>query len=298
MSRVDVIAGQGGAGENNAASVNAAKAHARRLVERSGTSFYWGMRLLPPPKREAMFAVYAFCREVDDIADGEMPSEEKHQALNAWRDEVEALYEGHPKRPTSLALLGPVSSFDLPKAEFQLMIDGMAMDADDAHSPPSMIELERYCRAVAGTVGLLSMSVFGQRGRDLDRGALALAEALQLTNILRDLHEDAERGRLYLPGELLVQYGIRGVSALDIIQHSEIKGVCRALASRASKAFELADRLLAKGDKKKLRPALIMMHIYRRVLDKLIAADWRDLKKRVRLGKLERLRIALRHAWL
>ena len=297
MSGAEAIAEPGGAGKMSSAAVDAAKAHARRLVEQSGTSFYWGMRLLPPPKREAMFAVYAFCREVDDIADGEMLAEEKHQALNTWRDEIEALYQGRPRRPTSIALLEPVSSFDLPKAEFHLMIDGMAMDADDAKSPPSMVELERYCRAVAGTVGLLSMSIFGQRGRDLDRGGLALAEALQLTNILRDLHEDAERGRLYLPKELLVQYGIRDGTAPDVIRHPEIKGVCRALASRASKAFQLADRLLAKGDRKKLRPALIMMHIYRRVLDKLMAADWRKIDERVRLGKLERLRIALRHAW-
>ncbi len=297
MSSVDAISEAGGAGERDAASLSASKAHVRQLVERSGTSFYWGMRLLPLSKREAMFAVYAFCREVDDIADGDMSAEEKHRALNAWRDEVEALYRGHPTRPTSIALLEPVSSFDLPKGEFHLMIDGMAMDADDAKSPLSMVELERYCRAVAGTVGLLSMSVFGQRGHDLDRGGLALAEALQLTNILRDLHEDAERGRLYLPGELLVQYGIRDKDPRDVIGHPEIKGVCRALASRASKAFQLADRLLAKGDRKKLRPALIMMHIYRRVLDKLMAADWQNIEKRVRLGKLERLRIALRHAW-
>jgi phytoene synthase len=297
MSSIEAISETTGAGKIDAPTLGAAKAHARRLVERSGTSFYWGMRLLPREKREAMFAVYAFCREVDDIADGELPAEEKHRALNAWRDEVEALYQGRPRRPTSTALMGPVSSFDLPKAEFLLMIDGMAMDADDAKAPPTMAGLERYCRAVAGTVGMLSMSIFGQRGHDLDRGGLALAEALQLTNILRDLHEDAERGRLYLPRELLVQYGIREGAARDVIRHPEIEGVCRALASRASKAFELADRLLAKGDRKKLRPALIMKEIYRRVLDKLIAADWRDVERRVRLGKLERLGIALRHVW-
>jgi len=297
MSRVEVVAPVNRAGEIDPGALDAAKEHVRRLVEGSGTSFYWGMRLLPPAKREAMFAVYAFCREVDDIADGDMSSEAKRRALDDWREEVEALYRGHPTRPTSIALLGPVSSFDLPKAEFHLMIDGMAMDADEAAGPPAMAELERYCRAVAGTVGLLSMSVFGQRGHDLDRGGLALAEALQLTNILRDLHEDAERGRLYLPKELLLQYGIRDGESRNVVRHPEIKGVCRALASRASKAFQLADRLLAKGDRKKLRPALIMMHIYRRVLDKLIARDWRDVETRVRLSKLERLSIALRYAW-
>lgn len=277
--------------------LTASKAHAKRLVERSGTSFYWGMRLLPLPKREAMFAIYAFCREVDDIADGEMATADKRRALDGWRDEIDALYRRVPSRPTAIALLEPLERFDLPKAEFLSMIDGMAMDAEEARWPPTMAELERYCRAVAGTVGILSMTVFGQRGGDLDRGALALAEALQLTNILRDVHEDALRGRLYLPKELLGQYGMAGASPKDVVLHPDLRGVCRALASRADKAFALAGRHLAKGDRRKIRPALIMMHIYRRVLDRLIARDWREPEKRVRLGKVERLRIAVRHGW-
>lgn len=277
--------------------VAAAKAHAKKLVERSGTSFYWGMRFLPPPKREAMFAIYAFCREVDDIADGDLSPSDKHESLDGWRAEIEALYRRRPSRPTSIALLEPIDRFDLPQAEFLLMIDGMAMDADEPMAPMTMNGLQRYCRAVAGTVGILSMTVFGQRGGDLDRGALALAEALQLTNILRDLHEDAERHRLYLPRELLGQYGITVATPKDVVRHPELKGVCRALASRADKAFTLADRLLAKGDRRSLRPALIMMHIYRRVLDRLIERDWQRLEKRVRLGKLERLGIAVRHGW-
>ena len=284
-------------GQTDTPGIAVAKAHVKKTVERSGTSFYWGMRLLPVAKREAMFAIYAFCREVDDIADGDLPASDKRRALDGWRGEVAALYDGHPSRPTTIALLDPVKRFDLPKAELDLMIEGMAMDAEDFSEAPTMAELERYCRAVAGTVGLLSMTVFGQRGRDLDRGALALAEALQLTNILRDLHEDAERGRLYLPRELLHQYGLGKAAPNDVIFHPELKGVCRALASRADKAFALAYRLLAKGDRQKLRPALIMMHIYRRLLDRLIASDWRDPKKRVRLGKIERLGIAIRHGW-
>ena len=297
MSGASTLTDTGGAGGLARVGTKAARAHVKRLVERSGTSFYWGMRLLPRSKREAMFAIYAFCREVDDIADGDMPASEKQRALDGWRDEIEALYSGSPSLATTTALLEPITRFDLPKAEFHLMIDGMAMDANRTPQPPSMVELERYCRAVAGTVGLLSTTVFGQRGRDFDRGALALAEALQLTNILRDLNEDAERGRLYLPRELLVQYGIADADPKAVIRNPGLKGVCRALASRADKFFTLADRLLAKGDRKKLRPALIMMHIYRRILDRLIAGDWQKPERRVRLGKLERLGIAIRHGW-
>jgi len=297
MSETPTMTGEKGAGVFGHSGMTASKAHVKRLVERSGSSFYWGMRLLPQSKREAMFAIYAFCREVDDIADGDLPVSEKRRALDDWRHEVEALFRGEPSLPTSMALLEPVAEFDLPKAEFHLMIDGMAMDANDAMEPLAMAELERYCRAVAGTVGILSMTVFGERGRDFDRGALALAEALQLTNILRDLHEDAERDRLYLPKELLGQYGLAKAAPKEVIKHPELKGVCRALASRAEKAFSLADRLLAKGDRKKLRPALIMMHVYRRTLDLLIKHDWRQPEKRVRIGKLERFGIALRHGW-
>lgn len=277
--------------------LDAAKAHVEVLVKRSGSSFYWGMRLLPPAKRQAMFAIYAFCREVDDIADGSVPSDDKLHDLEVWRAEIEALYEGRPTRPTTLALLEPVSEFNLSKDEFLRMIDGMEMDAKALMTAPSMAELERYCRAVAGTVGLLSMSVFGQRGSELDRGALALAEALQLTNILRDVHEDATRERLYLPRELLLQYGIKPEPPTEAIRHPEIKGVCRALASRAEKCFAQSDRLLAKGERDKLRPALIMMHVYRRILKRLQKADWQQLDRRVGLSKIERLWIGLRHGW-
>ncbi len=294
----------------SSADLDAGKSHVQTLVKRSGTSFYWGMRLLPPEKRAAMFAIYAFCREVDDIADGSVPTDgseptggsvstdDKLHALDAWRGEIEALYRQRPNRPTTFALLEPVARFDLPKDEFLRMIDGMEMDAKALMIAPAMADLERYCRAVAGTVGLLSMSVFGQRGGDLDRGALALAEALQLTNILRDVHEDAQIQRLYLPRELLLQYGIKPNPPADAIRHPDIKGVCRALASRAEKCFAQADRLLAKGEREKLRPALIMMHSYSRILERLKQRDWARLDQRVRLGKIERLWIGIRHGWL
>jgi presqualene diphosphate synthase len=279
------------------AELDAARQHVHRLAKRSGSSFYWAMRLLPPEKREAMFAIYGFCREVDDIADDSGSMAEKLAALTAWRDEIDGLYDGRPTRPTSMALLMPIQHFDLPKNEFLTMIDGMEMDAGETIYAPSLPELERYCRAVAGSAGLLSMSVFGQRGRDLDRGAIALGEALQLTNILRDIDEDARRGRIYLPRELLTQYGIPPEPALGAIMHPALNGVCRALASRAEKCFALAQRLLAKGDKEKLRPALIMMQVYRRLLAKLTRNDWQRLDRRVKVGKLEKLWIAIRYGW-
>jgi len=190
----------------------ASQEHVRTVVAGSGTSFYWGMRLLPPPKREAMFAIYAFCREVDDIADSDAPPDTKQGLLAGWRAEIEALYAGRPSRPTSLALAVPIERFDLPRAEFDAMIDGMEMDATAALRAPPMAQLERYCRCVAGAVGVLSVHVFGARAPDRVAGAVALGEALQLTNILRDVAEDALRGRVYLPEEDLKRFGVSAAS--------------------------------------------------------------------------------------
>lgn len=276
----------------------AAQAHVQAVVRASGSSFYWSMRLLPRAKRDAMYAVYAFCREVDDVADGDLALARKLEQLQRWRDEVEALFAGCPTRPTARALLEPVERFDLPRSEFEAMIDGMEMDAAERMQAPSLALLERYCRCVAGAVGLLSIRVFGARGPQLDQGALALGEALQLTNILRDLAEDAARGRLYLPRELLERHGIAAREPDGVLRHPALPLVCGALAERARQRFEDAERLLAGGDRRELRPALVMMQVYRRTLERLVARGWQRLDQPVRLAPPERLWLALRHGLL
>jgi presqualene diphosphate synthase len=284
----------GGAAVNDMA---ASQAHVRTVVAGSGTSFYWGMRLLPAPKREAMFAIYAFCREVDDIADSDAPPAAKRAELAAWRAEVEALYAGRPSRPTSLALAKPIERFELPRAEFDRMIDGMEMDAEAMRAPP-MAKLERYCRCVAGAVGVLSVRVFGARSPDREAGAIALGDALQLTNILRDLAEDAGFGRLYLPRELLLRHGIASDDPARVLRDPDLPVVCQELAARAAARFDAADRWLAQENRRDVRPALIMRGVYRLTLERLIADDWRQLDPPVRLGKAERLWVAVRHGLL
>jgi squalene synthase HpnD len=275
--------------------LEAAREHVHEVVGRSGTSFFWGMRVLPRPRREAMYAIYAFCREVDDVADGPLPAAAKQAQLAEWRDEIEALFTGRPSLPTTRALAGPVARYDLPKAEFHAMIDGMEMDAEERMRAPAWVELERYCRCVAGAVGMLSVRVFGPRSREADAGALALGEALQLTNILRDLSEDAARGRLYLPCELLDEHGIAAREARAVLADPALPAVCDALARRAETRFAEAQRWLAACDRSKMRPALIMMAIYRRTLARLVTRGWHDLERSVRLGRAERLWLALRH---
>jgi presqualene diphosphate synthase len=278
--------------------VSAAEAHVRTVVIGSGTSFYWGMRLLPAAKRKAMYAIYAFCREVDDVADGDGPLEAKLDALAGWRREVDALFIGRPSRPTTLALTGPIARFDLPAGEFHAMIDGMEMDAAGMMRAPPISDLVHYCRCVAGAVGLLSIRVFGAHGEDARRGALALGEALQLTNILRDLAEDASRGRLYLPRELLARHGICGTDPTRALRDPALPEVCEALAARASTRFAEAERHFGHAERRALRPALVMMHVYRRTLDRLSARGWRRLEDPVRLARPERLWLALRYGLL
>jgi phytoene synthase len=276
----------------------ASQEHVRTVVAGSGTSFYWAMRLLPLPKREAMFAIYAFCREVDDIADSDAPPASKRADLALWRAEIEALYAGRPSRPTSRALATSIERFDLPRAEFDAMIDGMDMDASAAMRAPSFAELERYCRCVAGAVGVLSVHVFGARSPDRVTGAEALGEALQLTNILRDLAEDASFGRLYLPRELLEKHGITSDQPEQVLASPALPAVCRELAARAAGRFEEADRWLAAEDRRNVRPALIMRGVYRLTLERLIAHDWQQLDPPVRVSKAARLWVAIRYGLL
>jgi squalene synthase HpnD len=278
--------------------LDAAQAHVQAVVTASGSSFYWSMRLLPRAKRDAMYAIYAFCREVDDVADGDASPAAKLTELRGWRGEIAALFAGRPSWPTTRALAWPVSRFDLPRVEFDAMLDGMEMDAGERMRAPRLAELERYCRCVAGAVGLLSLRVFGARGRRLDLGALALGEALQLTNILRDLTEDAARGRLYLPRELLDHHGIASHDPERVLGHPALPEVCGALAGHARRRFEDAERLLASGDRRQLRPALVMMQVYWRTLERLMARGWERLDQPVRLARPERLWLALRYGLL
>lgn len=272
--------------------------HVRRLVERSGTSFYWAMRLLPPEKREAMFAIYAFCRDVDDIADDEGDIALRQRGITDWREEIDRLFEGRPTRPISRALQGPIETYALPKEEFLAMLDGMSMDAEERMLAPPLDELLLYCRRVAGAVGMLSVRVFGDAGPAALKLAIVEGEALQLTNILRDLGEDAARGRLYLPREYMEEAGITVETAEDILDHPHLAEVCQRLAELAEARFQEAKVLIAQCDRQALRPAMIMLEAYHRLLAKLRREGWRDPRARLSISRLEKLWVAARYGFL
>jgi len=280
------------------AAATAANHHVHDVVRRSGTSFLWGMRVLPKARREAMFAIYTFCREVDDVADGSDDPEAKLARLEEWRAEIARLYEGRPTRPTTRALAGPVADYDLPRDEFLAVIDGMEMDAREAMVAPGLADFALYCRRVAGAVGMLSIHAFGAQEPHAREIAVALGEALQITNILRDLAEDAARGRLYLPRELLEAHGITTRDPQAVLDHPGLAPASAELAARARARFQRTRELIGSCDPRPLKPCLLMMQVYERVLDRLEARGWHRPREPVRVSKAEKLWIALRYGLL
>ncbi len=258
------------------------------IVRRAGSSFYWAMRLLPPAKRDAMFAVYAFCREVDDIADGPMAPDDKRRGLDDWQSEIDALYRGEPRHIVTRALVGPVHTYGLAKEDFEAVIAGMRMDAVTRLRIADEAELTLYCDRVACAVGRLSTPIFGlepDSGRAL---AKALGDALQLTNILRDVQEDAERDHVYLPADLLARHGIQSTEVVDILAHPGLASACRELAGRAESRFGETETIMARCDRRAVRPALIMKTVYEDILISLKARGWRDIAKPVHQSKLRK----------
>ena len=280
------------------ADTTALQSNIAAKVQASGTSFYAAMRLLPQARREAMFAIYAFCREVDDIADEPAEIDDKKRRLEEWRAEIARLYDGAPQHPIARALLQPLRQFTLRREDFLAVIDGMEMDAVEDIVAPPMDTLDLYCDRVASAVGRLSVRAFGATEPQADEVAYHLGRALQLTNILRDVAEDAERGRLYLPLELLAKAGIIQRDPLKVVVHGNLKAVCRPLAERAQGHFAKAQAAMAQCAKGPMRPAAIMGAVYRAILDKLITADWQDPFARVSLPKWQKLWLAFRHGFL
>ncbi len=267
----------------------------RQRVESAGTSFYWAMRLLPQDRRNGMYAVYAFCREVDDIADDTSSPEHKKAALADWHAEIDALYAGRPRNLVACALRDPVTRYRLRREDFHTVIDGMEMDAAQDIRAPDLATLDLYCARVASAVGHLSVHIFGDASTAAHAVADALGRALQLTNILRDLDEDAQRGRLYLPRELLDRHGIRAAAPSEVLRHPALPAACRDLAAIAVRHFAEADRAMAGCSRRAMRPAAVMSAFYGAMLDALLRSGWRDPTRRVSLSKVQKLWLVLRH---
>ena len=264
----------------------------------SGSSFYAAMRIMPKAERAAMFAIYRFCRMVDDIADdGTRARPQRATELDGWRTDLKALYDGQPAARAAF-LDQAVRAFGLRQVDFMAVIDGMAMDVADDIRAPDLATLDLYCDRVACAVGRLSTRVFGMEEKPGVELARELGRALQLTNILRDLDEDAEIGRLYLPGELLRQAGITTTDPNAAIADPRVDGACRALAQRALEYFAAADRLMRSKPRGRLLAPKVMETVYRTILRDMLVQGWTPPRHRVRIGKRRLLWIVVRCALL
>lgn len=267
-------------------------------VKNSGSSFLIGMMAVPnKARRRAMFGLYAFCRAVDDIADSDSGDEIRLARLQEWRMHVEQLFDGKVTHPVMEILLPAVPAFGLSREDFLAIIEGMEMDAAAAIRRPSWAELDAYCDRVASAVGRVSVRIFGENNKNGMELAHHLGRALQLTNILRDIDEDADRGRIYLPREALEEAGVSSEILDDIITHPALDLACRAVARQAAQHFDEADAALEKCDRKKVKAARLMRDYYERVLYHLLMEGWKLPRARVSLGFFDKLSLLIK-AWM
>jgi squalene synthase HpnD len=263
----------------------------------SSSSFYAAMRILPAEQRQAMFQIYSFCRHVDDIADSDGPRDERLAALQQWRDDIDALYRGQP--PARLAdYVTSVKRFDLQRADFLAIVDGMEMDVPQDIRAPDLVTLDLYCDRVASAVGRLSVRVFGLPEGDGIGLAHHLGRALQLTNILRDIDEDAALGRLYLPREWLHDAGITETDPLAVAGDPRMPQVCAPLVERARMHFAKSDEIMARNPRRIVRAPRIMSKYYSSILQRLIARGFARPRDPVRVSKVTKLAIVLRYAFI
>ncbi len=262
------------------------------IVRRAGTSFYRGMRILPPDRRAAMYAIYAFCRLVDDVADEPAPLSDKVRDLAAWRTRIAAAFQGRADDAVTRVLLPAIRAYSLREADFIAVIDGMQMDAETEIVAPDLATLDLYCDRVAAAVGRLSVRAFGDASAEADRVAWHLGRALQFTNILRDVAEDAGRDRLYLPREWLKASGIPLTPAAA--RHPALPQVLLRMAAQAHEHFHEAAFSMRRCDRRAMRPARLMGATYAALLARLERRGWTRLDEPVRVPKWQKLWIAVR----
>jgi phytoene synthase len=272
------------------------EAYCEQKAAQSGSSFYYAFRFLPPPRRRAIIALYAFCREVDDVVDEVVDSGVAHLKLAWWRTEIAKVFDGTPQHPIALALKPVVAEFRLPQEHFQSVIDGMLMDLEQ-NRYLDFAALERYCYNVAGVVGLLSAEIFGYSDPATRDYARDLGIAFQLTNIIRDVGEDARRGRVYLPQDELKSFG---VTTADVLQRRITPAFTMLMAHQVARARAWHAKALAelpRRDRRAQRPGLIMAAIYRRLLDEIERDGYRVLDQRIALTPLAKAWLAWKTSW-
>jgi presqualene diphosphate synthase len=276
----------------------ASAAHPQPRPVAARSSFYMAMRILPPVQRQAMYEVYAFCRAVDDIADDPGPRPGRMAALQRWREDLVRLYSGRGTTDLTRGLAIPVKSFDLRLEDFLAVVNGMQMDVVEDIRAPKWETLDLYCDRVASAVGRLSVRIFGIAERDGLELAHHLGRALQMTNILRDVDEDAKMGRLYLPSEALSAVGIASRDIGQVLSHPAFGQACMLVADRARRHFAEADAIGLRCRRAAVRSPRLMSSVYKTILDKLIERGWAPPRTPVRPTRSQILWPFLRYGFL
>ncbi len=257
------------------------------------SSFYLAMRILPPEQRQAIYEVYTFCRAVDDIADDEGPPGNRLAMLDRWRADIARLYAGRGVTDLTQALAVPVATFALRREDFLAVIDGMEMDVRRDICAPDWESFDLYCDRVASAVGRLSVKIFGieeEKGQALSH---YLGRALQMTNILHDLDQDAKMGRLYLPKEALASAGIAKGDIGKALAHPRLGEACAAVVARAERHFAEASAVMARCSRRSVRSPRIMASVYHALLEALVKRGWAPPRPEVRPSKLQFLSAVL-----
>lgn len=269
-------------------------AHCRQIARRSGSSFLLPFRLLEAPRREALTALYAFCRVVDDVVDEAEHAPTAREQLQEWRAEIDRVYGGTPATLVGAALAQVCPRYALPQQHFLEILDGMAMDLPPPRRFADREALENYCYHVASAVGLLAARIFGSVNDAVLRYARLLGIALQRINILRDVGEDWQRGRLYLPQDAMAAHGVTEADLTAPAPSPALRALLQSEAARARSLYDEALAALPPENRAAQRPGLMMGALYRTLLDKIAAQDFAVLHQRVRLSVPQKLAVAAR----
>jgi phytoene synthase len=267
--------------------------YCQRKAAASGSSFYYSFLFLPPERRRAITALYAFCREVDDVVDEVSDPSVARAKLAWWAQGLDNLYAGRPEHPVTKALAPALERYGLARSSLAEIVEGMGMDLD-YNRYPDFATLEVYCHRVAGVVGQLSARIFGFTDPRTLEYAHALGIAFQLTNIIRDVGEDVRRNRIYLPLDELARFGLTTDDIVSLKEDERFAGLIAFQIERARGHYERALSLLPQVDRKAQRPGLIMAAIYRALLDEIERSGGKVLHQRIALTPLRKLWIAWR----
>lgn len=266
------------------------------ITRRSGSSFASAFWMLPKPKRNALHAIYAFCRLADDIADDPAIAGDRTALLARWREELDGAFRGHAQHAVGVALSDAIASYQLPERVFLDLLDGVEFDLAD-RPIETFDDLRLYCYRVASTVGMLVVRILGFKNPRSLEFAETLGIAVQLTNVLRDVGDDASTGRIYLPKDELERFGVSAESILAGQRTDELQLMLSFYAKRAASFYDRAKQLLPDEDRRALRPATAMGRIYRALLDELIERQFPCFEQSVRLSRPRRVAIAAK-VWM